>query len=95
MTTTTAATTRDDADLAVLDRFEDIYKTQQSSISRRLLGCKTPAETRAVAYLTEEEMEAVKNLAKSVGTNVSTLIRLTMVTLAAAGLNGDYDPRLG
>jgi predicted transcriptional regulator len=95
MITATAAAKRDDEDIAVLDRFEDIYKTQINSISRRLLGCKAPAENRAVAYLTDEEMESIKNLAKSVGTNVSTLIRLTMVTLAAAGLPSDYDPRLG
>ncbi len=95
MTTTTAAAKRDESDLATLDRFEDIYKTQQQAISRRLLGAKVPANTRAVAYLTHDEMAAVKSLADSIGANVSTLIRLTMVTLAAAGLPGDYDPRLG
>ena len=92
---TTTAAKRESEDLAVLDRFEDIYKTQHSSISRRLLGASKPANTRAVAYLTQDEMVAVKSLADSIGANVSTLIRLTMVTLAAAGLPSDYDPRLG
>jgi 16S rRNA U516 pseudouridylate synthase RsuA-like enzyme len=91
---TTATATREDKDLATLEKFEDIYQTQQQAISRRLLGAKEPAETRAVAYLTQREMEAVKVLAESVGLNVSTLIRLTMTTLAAAGLSGsNYDPR--
>ena len=95
MTTTTAAAKRENEDLAVLDRFEDIYKTQHSSISRRLLGASKPTNTRAVAYLTHDEYVAVKSLADSIGANVSTLIRLTMVTLAAAGLPSDHDPRLG
>ena len=95
MTTTTAAAKRENEDLAVLDRFEDIYKTQHSSISRRLLGASKPTNTRAVAYLTHDEYVAVKGLAESIGANVSTLIRLTMVTLAAAGLPSDHDPRLG
>ena len=96
MTTITAtAAKRESEDLAVLDRFEDIYKVQHSSISRRLLGASKPANTRAVAYLTHDEMVAVKSLADSIGATVSTLIRLTMVTLAAAGLPSDYDPRLG
>lgn len=95
MATAAANRKREDADLQVLDRFDDIYKTQINSISRRLLGVKNPTNSRAVAYLTDEEMEAVKSLAESVGTNVSTLIRLTMVTLAAAYLPGEHDPRLG
>lgn len=87
-------TTRDDADLAVLDSFETIYKTQQGAISRRLLGHKT-ATVRAMVYLTPEEMEAVKGLSKTIGLNVSTLIRLTLITLTAASLPADYDPRVG
>jgi 16S rRNA U516 pseudouridylate synthase RsuA-like enzyme len=91
---TTATATREDKDLETLEKFEDIYQTQQQAISRRLLGAKEPAETRAVAYLTQREMEAVKGLADSVGLNVSTLIRITMTTLAAAGLtSSNYDPR--
>lgn len=88
-----ATAKRETADLAVLDNFDRIYKTQQQAISRRLLGCKQ-TQNRAVAYLTDEEMEAVKSLAGVVGMNVSTLIRITMTTLAAAGLPSDsYDPR--
>jgi 16S rRNA U516 pseudouridylate synthase RsuA-like enzyme len=86
---------REDADLAALDNFGQIYKTQQQSISRRLLGAAEPANTRAVTYLTQAENEAVKNLAEAIGVNVSTLIRLTLVTLAAAGLPAEYAPRLG
>lgn len=85
---------RETADLEALGRFESIFKTQQAAISRRLLGAKKPTETRAVAYLTEDEMEAVKGLADSVGLNVSTLIRLTMTELAAA-FTVQYDPRVG
>ncbi len=85
---------REIADLETLDRFETIYKAQTNSISRRLLGAKMPAETRAVAYLTQDEMEAVKGLADSIGINVSTLIRLTMTELAAAFMP-QHDPRLG
>jgi hypothetical protein len=36
--TTTMTTKREDTDLATLDRFEDLYQTQQSAISRRLLS---------------------------------------------------------
>jgi 16S rRNA U516 pseudouridylate synthase RsuA-like enzyme len=85
---------RENADLAALDNFETIYKTQQQSISRRLLGSAEPANNRAVTYLTQAENEAVKSLAAAIGINVSTLIRLTLVTLAAAGLPAEYDPRL-
>lgn len=91
---TTATAKRDESDLATLDRFEDIYKTQQQSISRRLLGAKAPANTRAVAYLTQDEMVAVKGLADSIGINVSTLIRLTMTELATA-FQVQHDPRWG
>jgi predicted DNA binding CopG/RHH family protein len=90
-----ATAKREATDLTVLDNFDRIYKTQQQAISRRLLGGKLPTQNRAVAYLTDEEMEAVKGLAESVGMNVSTLIRMTMTTLAAAGLPGTSDPRLG
>jgi hypothetical protein len=85
---------RETADLAALDRFDAIYKTQANTISRRLLGAKNPAETRAVAYLTQDEMEAVKGLADSIGINVSTLIRLTMTELASA-FQVQHDPRMG
>jgi hypothetical protein len=85
---------RETADLETLDRFETIYKAQCPSISRRLLGAKNPAENRAVAYLTSDEMEAVKGLADSIGINVSTLIRLTMTELASA-FQVQHDPRLG
>ena len=85
---------RETADLKALDNFETIYKTQCPSISRRLLGAKTPADTRAVAYLTQDEMVAVKGLADSIGINVSTLIRLTMTELATAFMP-QYDPRVG
>jgi hypothetical protein len=84
MPSATAAAKREESDLVALDNFERIYRTQQQAISRRLLGAKTPTQNRAVAYLTDEEMEAVKGLADSVGINVSTLIRLTMITLAAS-----------
>lgn len=84
---------RENADLEALDKFGRIYKTQANSISRRLLGTKDKAKTRAVAYLTEPEMLAVKGLADSIGINVSTLIRLTMVELAAAFIP-QHDPRL-
>ncbi len=84
MPTATAAAKREESDLTALDNFDRIYKTQQQAISRRLLGAKTPTQNRAVAYLTDAEMEAVKGLAESVGINVSTLIRLTMTTLAAS-----------
>jgi hypothetical protein len=95
MKTATTIAKREEADLAALDNFDQIYKTQQQAISRRLLGNKQPTHNRAVAYLTDAEMDAVKGLAESVGTNVSTLIRLTMTTLAAAGLPDRYDPRVG
>lgn len=94
MTTATAAAKREESDLAILDRFEDIYKTQQQAISRRLLGAKVPADSRLVAYLTQDEMEAVKGLADSIGINCSTLVRLTMTELAAA-FQVQHDPRLG
>jgi hypothetical protein len=64
---------REDADLETLDNFGQIYKTQQQSISRRLFGTKDKATTRAVSYLTQPEMEAVKSLAESIGVNTSTL----------------------
>ena len=91
--TAAAAAKRENKDLEALDNFERIYQTQQQAISRRLLGSK-PANVRAVAYLTDEEMEAVKGLAEAVGLNVSTLMRLTLTTLAAAGLPSGYDPRV-
>ncbi len=92
--TATKKAKREDADLATIDRFEDIYKYQEGAISRRLLGAKKRAETRAVTYLTADEMTAVKGLADSIGINVSTLIRLTMVELASA-FEVRYDPRMG
>lgn len=88
---------REEQDIQALEKFEDIYRTQKQSISRRLLGAKAPAETRVVAYLTEVEAEAVKGLAESTGMNVSTLVRLTMTTLAASwlpvGQDSQADPR--
>ena len=95
MTTATKLDKQEDRDLATLGRFEDIYKTQKASISRRLLGSTVKAETRAVAYLTHDEMEAVKGLANSIGINVSTLIRLTMTELASAFTSSAPDPRMG
>jgi predicted DNA binding CopG/RHH family protein len=88
---------REKSDLQALGNFETIYKTQQESISRRLFGAKDKAEKRVVTYLTLPELEAVKSLAEAIGMNTSCLIRLTLVTLAAAGLPADYttDPRLG
>jgi hypothetical protein len=85
---------RETADLEALSRFEDIYKTQANTISRRLLGAKVPADTRLVAYLTDSEMEAVKGLAESIGVNCSTLVRLTMIELAAAFHSPNPDPRM-
>lgn len=87
-------TKREEQDIKALEAFEDIYKTQKQSISRRLLGAKVPADTRAVTYLTQDEMEAVKRLADSIGLNVSTLIRLTMTELASAYLSTEPNPRL-
>jgi hypothetical protein len=90
-------TNRDETDREVLENFELIYKTQQGAISRRLLGDKGLTNCPVKAYLTHDELEAVKDLAQSVGLNVSTLVRLTMTTLAAAGLSSTYgcldDPR--
>jgi hypothetical protein len=94
MLTATKIAKRETADLEALSRFDAIFKTQRASISRRLLGAKNPTDTRAVAYLTHDEMEAVKGLADSVGLNVSTLMRLTMVELASA-FKPQYDPRVG
>jgi hypothetical protein len=85
---------RETADLAALDRFDAIYKTQANTISRRLLGAKVPADSRLVAYLTDE-MEAVRGLAESIGVNCSTLVRLTMIELASAFTSSDLDPRMG
>jgi hypothetical protein len=93
--TATKKANRETADLEALSRFEDIYKTQANTISRRLLGAKVPADSRLVAYITQDEMEAVKGLADSIGVNCSTLVRLTMIELAAAFTSSQPDPRMG
>ena len=93
--TATKKANRETADLEALDRFDAIYKTQANTISRRLLGAKVPADSRLVAYLTQDEMDAVKGLADSIGINCSTLVRLTMIELAAAFTSSAPDLRLG
>lgn len=94
-TTTPLATEQETDDLAALDRVEAIAKIQHQTISRRLLGANKPTNSRVVGYFTEDEAAAVKRFASALGVNVSTIMRIVMVSLAAAGLPSDHDPRLG
>jgi 16S rRNA U516 pseudouridylate synthase RsuA-like enzyme len=84
---------REQADLASLEAFDTLFKTQKQSISRRILGSKVPANKPVTAYLTQGEVEALKQLADNIGLNVSTLIRLTMAEMASAYINNQPDPR--
>jgi hypothetical protein len=81
---TTTATRQEDKDLAVLDTFEQVYKAQHATISRRLLGGRDSTDARSMTYYTKRELESIKDFAESIGLNVSTLTRLTMTTLAAS-----------